>query len=71
VDEQMRGPFARFHHVHRFEPAESGTSMVDEVEFQAPFGPVGVLSERVILLRYIRGLIEKRNRYLVAAIEQA
>jgi ligand-binding SRPBCC domain-containing protein len=69
VDEQVRGPFARFHHVHRFEPARDGTLRIDEVEFDAPFGPLGVLLERVVLGRYLERLIEQRNRHLVAVTE--
>jgi ligand-binding SRPBCC domain-containing protein len=41
VDEQVRGPFARFRHVHRFEPEGEGTMVIDEVEFDAPFGSLG------------------------------
>ena len=39
VDEQVRGPFQRFRHVHEFSQDSAGTTMVDRVEFAAPFGP--------------------------------
>lgn len=66
VDEQVRGPFRAFRHVHRFEPAgDRATLMIDEVEFSAPFGPVGRLAE-LVLAPYLRGLIERRNRHLAA-----
>ena len=66
VDEQVRGPFARFHHLHRFEPSARGTRMVDEIEFRAPFGPLGRLAERVALARYHPRLIAERNATLAA-----
>lgn len=64
VDEQVRGPFARFRHVHRFEPIETGTRMIDEVTFDAPFGPLGDAVERLVLGRYLRHLIEIRGRHV-------
>lgn len=69
TDDQVRGPFATFRHVHRFEPAEDGTRMVDEVAFTAPLGPLGRLAERLLLARRLRELIEERNRYLGAMAE--
>jgi len=68
VDEQVRGPFARFHHVHRFEPSARGTRMVDEIEFRAPLGPLGVLAERIALARYLPRLIAERNASLAAEL---
>lgn len=66
VDEQRTGPFASFRHEHRFEPVASGTRLVDHVEFEAPFGVLGRIAERLVLARYLRRLIDVRNRFLVA-----
>lgn len=67
VDEQVTGPFRRFRHVHEFsEDAEThDTTMIDRIEFTAPCGPLGRLVEKLVLARYLRQLIERRNRYLV------
>ena len=65
VDEQVKGPFRRFRHVHEFSQDASGTTMVDRIEFAAPFGLIGRLVERLVLARYLRKLIETRNRHLV------
>jgi ligand-binding SRPBCC domain-containing protein len=69
VDEQVRGPFARFRHEHRFESSDGGTRMVDEVAFAAPFGPLGRLVERLVLGRYLPRLIDQRNDHLRAVLE--
>ncbi|MET3923755.1 SRPBCC family protein [Arthrobacter sp. UYEF20] len=66
VDEQVKGPFRRFRHVHEFSEDSGGTLMVDRIEFAAPFGPVGQLVEKLVLTRYLRKLIEKRNQHLTA-----
>lgn len=64
VDEQVQGPFRRFRHVHEFNQDSAGTTMVDRIEFTAPFGPLGRLMEKLVLARYLRNLIETRNRHL-------
>lgn len=66
VDEQVKGPFRRFRHVHEFSEDSHGTTMVDRIEFAAPFGPAGRVVERLFLARYLRTLIETRNRHLTA-----
>ncbi|PYI39208.1 cyclase [Arthrobacter psychrolactophilus] len=66
TDEQIKGPFRRFKHVHEFSDDPDGTTlMTDRVEFQAPFGLAGRIVERLFLARYLQKLIETRNQYLV------
>lgn len=64
VDEQVTGPFRRFRHVHEFTADPAGSTMTDRIEFAAPFGLLGRLVEKLLLARYLRQLIEHRNRYL-------
>lgn len=71
VDEQMSGPFKRFHHLHVFNDLGDGmTEMLDEIEFEAPLGPLGVLAEKAVLGRYLPRLIDVRNRELLAQLSQ-
>lgn len=65
VDQQIKGPFRRFRHVHEFSRDGEVTTMIDRVEFEAPLGPLGRVVERLVLARYLEKLIETRNRYLV------
>ncbi|QOR72036.1 SRPBCC family protein [Ruania alkalisoli] len=70
TDEQVRGPFAQFRHVHRFQPRpDGGTQMSDEVTFVAPLGPLGRLAEHLVLARYVRHLIDSRNDWLRRHLE--
>ena len=41
VDEQVRGPFARWRHEHRFEPEGDGSTcrLVDAIEFETDYVP--------------------------------
>jgi ligand-binding SRPBCC domain-containing protein len=66
VDEQAKGPFKTFHHLHRFEPDGDGTRMTDEIDYTAPFGPLGSAVDRLVLNGYLRRLIVVRNDFIVA-----
>ena len=67
VDEQVRGPFARFRHEHRFDATPSGCTMRDVISFDAPLGVLGRMVERAVLRRYLERLIRTRNESLVRA----
>jgi ligand-binding SRPBCC domain-containing protein len=76
TDEQVRGPFASFRHIHIFEPVSDeklvggvATRMTDQVTFSAPLGPVGGLAERTFLRRYMHHLFMMRNQFLQTALQ--
>ncbi len=69
VDEQTRGPFARWWHEHRFEVSGRQTRMTDRIEFEAPCGFLGKIAERVVLERYMKRLIVQRNLWLKQHLE--
>ncbi len=71
VDEQVSGPFRAWWHEHRFDGDEQTTLMTDLVEFEAPLGMLGRAVSAVFLTRYMTGLLEKRNRWLVEALTSA
>jgi ligand-binding SRPBCC domain-containing protein len=71
VDHQVRGPFSKFRHEHRFSAEDGATRMGDVVTFEAPLGPLGALAEVVFLRTYVQRLIDRRNRYLKQAAERA
>jgi ligand-binding SRPBCC domain-containing protein len=71
VDEQVSGPFKRWHHTHHFEADGGGTVMRDVIDFAAPLGPLGTIAEIVALRRYMPHLIQLRNQHLKTIIETA
>lgn len=40
-DRQLAGPFARWHHVHSFEPHQDGCVLEDRIDYELPFGMIG------------------------------
>ncbi|UOQ56217.1 SRPBCC family protein [Leucobacter allii] len=69
VDEQLSGPFRRWWHEHEFVEDGAGTRMIDRIEFEAPFGPLGRIAERLLLVRYMERLIVQRNDWLAHRLE--
>lgn len=61
IDEQVAGPFRSFRHEHRFRSVDRGTLMTDDWLHIAPFGVLGRLADRLVLDRYMRGLLKTRN----------
>ena len=64
VDEQIEGDFRLFRHEHYFKPCENGTIMIDLLNFEAPYGGIGRMVSRFYLTRYLRVLLEQRNKML-------
>jgi ligand-binding SRPBCC domain-containing protein len=67
VDAQVRGPFARWEHRHRFTEGaegEGGTWVEDRVTYQLPLGLLGRLAHGLGVGRRVRALFEYRDRRL-------
>ncbi len=66
VDEQLRGPYALWHHTHTFEPdGEDATLMRDEVRYALPFGFAGELARRLFVGRDVEAIFDFRAKRIV------
>jgi ligand-binding SRPBCC domain-containing protein len=66
VDRALRGPFALWHHRHRFESSGAGTVVDDEVHYAVPLGAIGELAHPLFVARDLDRIFTHRHR----AVEQ-
>lgn len=64
ADEQVKGPYKYWRHVHTFEEVEGGTLMRDRVQYELPFGILGSLTHRIVIARQLRSIFDYRNRQI-------
>jgi ligand-binding SRPBCC domain-containing protein len=64
VDEQLRGPYRRWHHLHEFEEVTGGTRIHDRVEYEMPFGIIGRLARRLFVSRELDSIFDYRTRVI-------
>jgi ligand-binding SRPBCC domain-containing protein len=56
TDTQVSGPFAAFEHRHRVEPQDSGSRILDRIEYEAPGGLVGLFVTNAKIREYLEML---------------
>jgi uncharacterized protein (TIGR01777 family) len=61
-DVQARGPFRAWAHTHRFEETESGSRLVDDIDFRLPLAPVSEWFGGWLAKREIDRMFEFRHR---------
>lgn len=68
VDVQVRGPYSRWEHRHRFLEEDGGTWVDDRVTYRLPLGPLGVVAHALVVHRQLRALWDYRRRRLEALL---
>ncbi len=66
VDEQIKGPYAFWHHTHTFSETSAGTLIKDEVRYAIPFGLVGTLAQEI----FVKKELDKIFRFRAETIER-
>ncbi len=62
VDLQLKGPYRRWHHRHRFDAVDGGTRVTDRVDYELPLGPLGELAWRLFVRRDLERIFDHRRR---------
>ncbi|MDB5297957.1 MAG: cell division protein [Phycisphaerales bacterium] len=70
-DRMAKGAFRFLEHDHVFQSHGGGTLMTDVLRFEAPFGPLGWVAERVVLDPHLRRFLVARGRVLKAMAEDS
>lgn len=63
VDEQVKGPYARWVHTHTFADAPRGTRVTDRVDYRLPLFPAGEVAYPLVR-RQLRRIFEYRRERL-------
>ena len=61
VDVQLKGPYKLWHHEHRFIPEGNGTRIIDEVQYQLPFGVFGSIAHSLKVKRDVETIFNYRT----------
>ena len=61
-DVQVEGPFRRWRHRHIIKPHQTGAVLRDEIEYEPPFGFIGQLAGRFIIVPRLKKVFEYRHR---------
>lgn len=62
IDTQVKGPYKTWRHRHSFEEGPGGTLMRDYVQYELPFGPIGVITQKLMVRRQLRHIFDYRER---------
>ncbi len=61
VDVQLKGPYKLWHHEHRFVADGKGTRIIDEVQYQLPFGVFGSIAHSLKVRRDVETIFAYRT----------
>ena len=66
IDCQLKGPYKKWIHEHRFKAEGNKTRMWDTVEYALPFGPLGAIAHWLFVKKEVSGIFG----YRAAALRQ-
>ncbi|MFC6099901.1 SRPBCC family protein [Olivibacter domesticus] len=64
VDEQRFGPYAMWHHEHRFQAVSNGTLVQDKVTYKLPLGWLGNMLGGTYVKQNLTNIFEFRSQFL-------
>ena len=64
VDEMEKGKFKSFKHEHSFVEKDGKTVMIDNLNYETPFGIFGSFFDKIILKKHLTNFILERNKVL-------
>ena len=68
LDVQVRGPYARWEHRHRFVEDDGGTIVDDRIVYRLPLGAAGTLLHAVLVGRQLTAAWRHRTRRLAEVL---
>jgi hypothetical protein len=62
VDEQLRGPYRSWHHLHEFREVDGQSEIVDRVSYELPLGPAGRVAHALLVRRQLEAIFDFREQ---------
>ena len=62
IDEQIRGPYTKWHHTHTFTKENGGTKIDDQIEYSMPFGLLGRITHSIWIKKDLEKIFEYRSK---------
>jgi len=69
VDVQLKGPYRKWHHEHRFVSEDGGTRILDEVQYELPLGVIGRVAHRLKVKRDVETIFAFRKDAVLATFK--
>ncbi len=69
TDVQLQGDFKEMKHERHFKSCDNGTLLIDLFHFETPYGVFGQWFNNLYLTKYLRRLLENRNRTIKECAE--
>ncbi len=66
VDEELKGPYKQWRHIHTFEAHGSRTKMNDEVQYALPFGILGRIVHALNVRKDVNRIFDYRSQRIDA-----
>ena len=67
-DVQVKGPYRRWDHLHRFWREDGGTVIEDVVVYEPPGGPLGALAHRLVIRPRLEAIFDFRRERIEALL---
>ena len=64
VDNQLKGPYRKWHHTHEFKPFAGGTLMTDRVRYKLPLGYLGWLLAGAFVRKDVQQIFSFRRKII-------
>ena len=64
VDEQLKGPYAYWHHAHEFRAVDGGTEMTDTVHYLLPGGILGHIAHTLVVRDQLAAIFDFRAKMI-------
>lgn len=67
IDEQVRGPYALWHHTHTFIASDDDeTRMIDDVRYRIGYGALGAIAHGLFVERDVNAIFDYRAQVIAA-----